>query len=184
MPSWPRSPTGSCARSRTGRASPTSPARSPWRRRSSRSTFDRQKIADLGLEVDRVGRTLESFLAGRTVTRFNRNAEQYDVMVQVADADRKEPDDLAAIHVRGRGGEMIQLSNLVELRETVAAKELTRFNQLRSATVIAALGTRLHRGPGARAFRGGRARGAARQLPLRLFRARRASSSRPAARSC
>ena len=34
---------------------------------------------------------------------------------------------------------MIQLSNLVELRETVAAKELTRFNQLRSATVIAAL---------------------------------------------
>ncbi len=102
-------------------------------------TFDRQKIADLGLEVDRVGRTLESFLAGRTVTRFNRNAEQYDVMVQVADADRKEPDDLAAIHVRGRGGEMIQLSNLVELRETVAAKELTRFNQLRSATVVAAL---------------------------------------------
>ena len=100
--------------------------------------FDRQKIADLGLEVERVGRTLESFLAGRTVTRFNRNAEQYDVMVQVADADRKEPDDLAAIHVRGRGGEMIQLSNLVELRETVAAKELTRFNQLRSATVIAA----------------------------------------------
>ena len=101
--------------------------------------FDRQKIADLGLSVDSVGRTLESFLAGRTVTRFNRNAEQYDVMVQVADADRKEPDDLAAIYVRGRGGEMIQLSNLVELRETVAAKELTRYNQLRSATVVAAL---------------------------------------------
>ena len=101
--------------------------------------FDRQKIADLGLNVDSVGRTLECFLAGRTVTRFNRNAEQYDVIVQVADADRKEPDDLAAIYVRGRGGEMIQLSNLVELRETVAAKELTRFNQLRSATVTAAL---------------------------------------------
>ena len=100
--------------------------------------FDRQKIADLGLSVDSVGRTLESFLAGRTVTRFNRNAEQYDVMVQVADGDRKEPEDLAAIYVRGRGGEMIQLSNLVEVRETVAAKELTRFNQLRSATVIAA----------------------------------------------
>ena len=101
--------------------------------------FDRQKIADLGLNVDNVGRTLESFLAGRTVTRFNRNAEQYDVMVQVADADRKEPDDLTNIYVRGRGGEMIQLSNLVEMRETVAAKELTRYNQLRSATVVAAL---------------------------------------------
>ena len=51
--------------------------------------LDRQKIADLGLSVDTVGRTLESFLAGRTVTRFNRNAEQYDVIVQVADADRR-----------------------------------------------------------------------------------------------
>ena len=101
--------------------------------------FDRQKIADLGLDLDNVARTLETFLAGRTVTRFNRNAEQYDVIVQLADADRREPDDLAAVYVRGRGGEMIQLSNLVELRETVAAKELTRFNQLRSATVFAAL---------------------------------------------
>ena len=34
---------------------------------------------------------------------------------------------------------MIQLSNLVQIKETVAAKELTRFNQLRSATVTAAL---------------------------------------------
>ena len=101
--------------------------------------LDRQKIADLGLRVDTVGRTLESFLAGRTVTRFNRNAEQYDVIVQVADADRKEPNDLSSIYVRGRGGEMIQLSNLVSLRETVAARELNRYNQLRSATVYAAL---------------------------------------------
>ena len=102
-------------------------------------TFDRQKIADLGLDVDSVGRTLESFLAGRQVTRFNQDAEQYEVIVQVVDADRREPDDLAAIYVRGRGGQMIQLSNLVQLDETVAAKELTRFNQLRSATVTAAL---------------------------------------------
>ena len=101
--------------------------------------LDRQKIADLGLNVDTVGRTLESFLAGRTVTRFNRNAEQYDVIVQVGDADRREPDDLSAIYVRGRGGEMIQLSNLVTLRESVAARELNRYNQLRAATVYAAL---------------------------------------------
>jgi multidrug efflux pump len=101
--------------------------------------LDRQKIADVGVDIDTVGRTLETFLAGRQVTRFDRNAEQYDVIVQVADEDRRSPDDLSAIYVRGRGGQMIQLSNLVRLEETVAAKELTRFNQLRSATVTAAL---------------------------------------------
>ena len=132
--------------------------------------LDRQKIADLGLSVDTVGRTLESFLAGRTVTRFNRNAEQYDVIVQVADADRKEPDDLSSIYVRGRGGEMIQLSNLVSLRETVAAKELNRYNQLRSATVYAALAPDYCDRRGTGAFRGDRPRDPARRLPLRLFR--------------
>jgi multidrug efflux pump len=101
--------------------------------------LDRRKIADAGVDIDTVGRTLESFLAGRQVTRFDRNAEQYDVIVQVEDRDRREPDDLAAIYVRGRGSEMIQLSSLVRLKETVAPQELTRFNQLRSATVTAAL---------------------------------------------
>ena len=57
--------------------------------------LDRRKIADVGIDVDTVGRTLESFLAGRQVTRFDRNAEQYDVIVQVEDRDRREPQDLA-----------------------------------------------------------------------------------------
>ncbi|MFO1037052.1 MAG: efflux RND transporter permease subunit [Geminicoccaceae bacterium] len=101
--------------------------------------LDRKKIADVGVDIDVVGRTLESLLAGRQVTRFDRNAEQYDVIVQLADADRRGPDDLAAIHVRGRDGQMVQLANLVTIEETVAPRELTRFNQLRSATITAAL---------------------------------------------
>ena len=100
--------------------------------------LDRRKIADAGVDIDTVGRTLESFLAGRQVTRFDRNAEQYDVIVQVADRDRREPGDLTAIYVKGRGGEMVQLASLVELTETVAPQELNRFNQMRAATVTAA----------------------------------------------
>ena len=81
-----------------------------------------EKIADLGSSVDRSGVRSRPSSAGREVTRFNRDAEQYDVIVQVADADRQGPDDLAAIYVRGRGGEMVQLSNLVTSRETVAPR--------------------------------------------------------------
>ncbi|HET6468523.1 MAG TPA: efflux RND transporter permease subunit [Geminicoccaceae bacterium] len=102
-------------------------------------SFDRAKIADVGVGIDTVGRTLESFLAGRQVTRFNRDAEQYDVILQLEDRDRREPEDLDAIYVRGRGGEMIQLSNLVTVSETVAARELNRFNQLRSSRLSGGL---------------------------------------------
>ncbi|MPY73933.1 MAG: MMPL family transporter [Alphaproteobacteria bacterium] len=96
---------------------------------------DRERVADTGAGVLTVGRTLETLLGGRQVTRYNQNGEQYDVIVQVAPDDRRTPGDLNDIYVRGRGGSMIQLSNLVKVHETVAPKELNRFNQFRSATI-------------------------------------------------
>jgi multidrug efflux pump len=76
-------------------------------------------------------------LGGRQVTRFKQNGKQYDVIVQVADIERTNPDDLSKIYVRGANGDMIQLSNLVDLREAVAPRELARMDQLRSADITA-----------------------------------------------
>jgi len=100
---------------------------------------DRDKVASLGVDLETLGRTLETLLGGRQVTRFKREGQQYDVVVQVADEDRVTPADLEKIYVRAENGEMIQLSNLVTLNETVAPKELNHFNQLRSATFTATL---------------------------------------------
>jgi multidrug efflux pump len=96
---------------------------------------DRERVADTGAGVLTVGQTLQTLLGGRQVTRFNQNGQQYDVIVQVAPDDRRTPGDLNDIYVRGRDGAMIQLSNLVRAHETVAPKELNRFNQFRSATI-------------------------------------------------
>ncbi|MBE0529969.1 MAG: efflux RND transporter permease subunit [Rhodospirillales bacterium] len=101
--------------------------------------IDRDRVADLGVGVRTIGQTLETLLAGRKVTRFNRNGEQYEVIVQVSPDDRRTPGDLNDIYVRGRAGTMVQLSNIVRTEETVAPKELNRFNQLRSATISANL---------------------------------------------
>jgi multidrug efflux pump len=57
--------------------------------------------------------------------------------VQVADVDRRDPDDLTNIYVRGADGQMIQLSNLISVRETVAPRELNHFNKLRAARITA-----------------------------------------------
>ena len=101
--------------------------------------IDRSKVADLGLEVTAVGRTLETLLGGRQVTRFEQNGEQYDVYVQLAAEDRATPQALSTIFLRNPRGEMIQLSNLATVTESVAPKELKRFNQLRSVTIQASL---------------------------------------------
>jgi multidrug efflux pump len=101
--------------------------------------IDRAKVADLGLEVTAVGRTLETLLGGRQVTRFEQNGEQYDVYVQLAAEDRATPQALSTIFLRSPRGEMIQLSNVATVTESVAPKELKRFNQLRSVTIQASL---------------------------------------------
>src|SRR5690606_4459601 len=98
---------------------------------------DRERVADTGASVLNVGRTLETLLGGRQVTRFNQNGEQYDVIVQVAPDERRTPGDIEDIYVRGRHGEMVQLSNLVRLSEGVSPRELNRFNQFRAATITA-----------------------------------------------
>ncbi|PPC87797.1 MAG: multidrug transporter AcrB [Hyphomicrobium sp.] len=104
-----------------------------------RIEIDRAKVADLGLDVAVVGRTLETLLGGRQVTRFEQNGEQYDVWVQLAAEDRATPEALQTIFLRNPQNEMIQLSNVVQVKESVAPKELKRFNQLRSVTLQANL---------------------------------------------
>ncbi len=103
-------------------------------------SVDRDKAAAVGVDVDALGRTLETMLGGRQVTRFKHDGEQYDVVVKIADFDRQNPDDLRRIYVRGSvNGAMIPLSNLITIKETVAPKELNHFNQLRAATITAQL---------------------------------------------
>ncbi|UXI68659.1 efflux RND transporter permease subunit [Tahibacter amnicola] len=104
-----------------------------------RVDMDRDKVAAVGAKVEDVGRTLESLLGGRQVTRFKRGSEQYDVIVQVDNEGRRVPDQLSAIYVRGANGGMVQMANLVQAQESVAAKELNHFNRLRSATISAGL---------------------------------------------
>ena len=101
--------------------------------------IDREKAALLGIDVESIGRTVETMLGGRQVTRFKRDGKQYDVMVQLKDIDRTDPDDLREIFVRGQDGSMVALSNLVRIEETVAPKELNHFNKLRAATLTATL---------------------------------------------
>lgn len=99
----------------------------------------REKAADLGISVAVIGRTLETLLGGRIVTFFARDGKDYPVMVKVHDRDRVKPSDISALYVRGKEGELVQLSNLVTVRETVAPRELIHYDKMRSATISAGL---------------------------------------------
>ncbi|MBH9552574.1 efflux RND transporter permease subunit [Inhella gelatinilytica] len=100
---------------------------------------DRDRAQDAGVSVDQVARAIETLLGSRNVTRYKREAEQYDVMVQLDGAARTTPDQIERLFVRGRGDAMIPLRSLVQVRETVSPRELNHFNQRRAVVITANL---------------------------------------------
>ena len=104
-----------------------------------RLEVDRERAADMGVNVDAVARAVETMMGGRQVTRYKRGGDQYDVVVQTSDAGRTTPQDIERIFVRGRADAMIPLSALVKIQEVVVPRELNHFGQRRSASITANL---------------------------------------------
>ena len=104
-----------------------------------RVQVDREKLSDVGVDVSTVGRTLETMLGGRQVTRYKDDGEQYNVIVQVTPRDRSNPNDISGIYVRARDGSMVQLDNLLKVREGVSPQALNHFNRLRAVKVGATI---------------------------------------------
>ncbi|HVE90007.1 MAG TPA: efflux RND transporter permease subunit, partial [Burkholderiaceae bacterium] len=104
-----------------------------------RVDINRDKLGDLGIPVETVGRTLQTMLGGSQITRFKKEGEQYDVIVQVAPRDRSRPNDISDIYVRGRDGSMVQLANVVTVLEGVSPSSLNHFQRLRAVSITASL---------------------------------------------
>ncbi len=92
--------------------------------------FDRDKIADLGLNLSQVGIDLAVATGGDFVNRFNMDGRSYKVIPLVARADRLNTEQLGNIHVAGPSGEMVPLSSVAHIEHSVVARSLNRFQQL------------------------------------------------------
>jgi multidrug efflux pump len=102
-------------------------------------TIDREKAQSLGVSVLDVAQTLQMSLSGQRFGYFMMNGKQYQVMGQFDRKDRATPNDLAAMYVKSNKGELIQLSNIVELEERSSPPQLYHNNRYMSATVSAGL---------------------------------------------
>ncbi|KAF1687337.1 multidrug transporter AcrB [Pseudoxanthomonas broegbernensis] len=104
-----------------------------------RVNIDRERAADLGVSVQEIGSTLETMMGSRRVTTYVQEGEEYYVMLQAGRDKRMDPSDLARTYVRGGGGELVPLSNLVTLSELAEPGTFNRFNRLRAITISAGL---------------------------------------------
>ena len=101
---------------------------------------DEARAADLGVSVQDIGITLQSILGQRRVTTYLDRGEEYYVMLEGEKADYRSPSAIDNIYVRSnRSGELIPLSNVVNIREQATSGQLNRYNRMRSVTIEANL---------------------------------------------
>ena len=115
-------------------------------------TIDREKAQALGVSVLDVAQTLQMSLSGQRFGYFMMNGKQYQVMGQFDRKDRATPNNLASIYVKNNRGELIQLSNIVELEERSSPPQLYHNNRYMSATVSAGLAPGRSMGDGIQAM--------------------------------
>lgn len=99
--------------------------------------INRDKAGLLGVDVSTIGETFDTFISGRRVTDFKRDSEQFDVIASVREKEKRSPDDLSNMFVRGGNNNetMIPLSNIVTIKKEVIPIQINHYNQLRSVTL-------------------------------------------------
>jgi multidrug efflux pump len=104
-----------------------------------RINIDRDKATLLGVSTRDIGQTLQYALSGQRMGYFYMNGKQYQILGEINRQQRNTPLDLKTIYLKNKDGEMIQLDNLVDLKETVAPPQLYRYNRFSAATISAGL---------------------------------------------
>lgn len=99
--------------------------------------IDREKAAKLGLDIRTIGKTIETFFAGTTATRYREAGDEYDIEVRLRPEDRTKPEDLRDVFVITPGGEQISLANVAAIVQGVGLTKIERKDQARYVTVSA-----------------------------------------------
>ncbi|MBW3566884.1 MAG: efflux RND transporter permease subunit, partial [Proteobacteria bacterium] len=101
-----------------------------------RVVLDRERIADLGLDLATVARELGTLLGGAYVNRFNYYDRSYKVIPQLTDADRATLDPLLDLKIRTPAGDLVPVSSFTRIETDTAPRALHRFQQRNAVRVF------------------------------------------------
>ncbi|MDT2022567.1 efflux RND transporter permease subunit [Methylocella sp. CPCC 101449] len=105
--------------------------------RSVQIRIDRGKANTLGVTMKDIADTLAVLVGENYVNRFNLSGRSYDVITQVARADRLSPETLGRYYVKTGSGQLIPLSTVVAVTSGSQANRLSQFNQMNAVTFSA-----------------------------------------------
>ncbi len=100
-------------------------------------TVDRDRAASLNVPISQIGNTLGLLVGGGAVAQFDLDSNSYDIITQVPQEWRNNPERLGQFFVRAATGEMVPLSSVVSIKTGAGAASVEQFDQLNAATLTA-----------------------------------------------
>jgi multidrug efflux pump len=97
--------------------------------------IDREKVADLGLDLQTVTNDVGTLLGGGWVNRFNMAGQSYKVIPQVKRVDRLSADDLSNLYVTGPNGGLIRLDQVASITHSTEPRTINRMQQLNAVKI-------------------------------------------------
>lgn len=101
--------------------------------------INREKANMMGVNVQSIAQTLQLTMSEQRIGYYILNGKQYQIFSEFDRSKRNNPSDLTNVYVRNDRGKLIQLDNIVTLRESSLPPQLYRYNRFVSATVSAGL---------------------------------------------
>jgi multidrug efflux pump len=98
--------------------------------------IDREKVADLGLDLASVGRELGTLLGGGYVNRFNHFDRSYKVIPQIGDEGRATVGPLLDLKIKAPNGELVPVSSFTSIESTTVPRTLNRFQQRNAVKIF------------------------------------------------
>jgi HAE1 family hydrophobic/amphiphilic exporter-1 len=99
-------------------------------------SIDREKAKKTGVQLDSIFSTIQIFLGSMYVNDFDFLNRVYRVYVQANENYRDNPDVLKEFYVRGENpGELIPLSNFIDVSTRYTAQTIAHFNLFRSVEI-------------------------------------------------
>ncbi len=103
-----------------------------------RVEIDKARAADLGVPVQAIGNALQTMLGSLRAGTYEKDGEEYYVVMQAPLENRRSLTDITGLYVRSTTtGTLVPLSNVVKLQEYAEAGTLSRFNRMRAITLSA-----------------------------------------------
>lgn len=97
--------------------------------------IDHNKAAVMGISMENIADTLSSLLGGNYTNRFSLSGQSYQVISQVSQDFRLNPDLINNFYLKTNDGKLVPLSTIVTLRMKTEANQLMHFQQINAATL-------------------------------------------------